>query len=174
MSAAHPGGRAGSVLTAVENTLAAVPFAIVAVIAFVNVLTRYFFNLSLAFTTELTVNLVVWTVMIGAVIGIREGAHLGFTALAERTRGRARQVHTVLVAGAVLVTLGVLFVQGLDMTLAQHHRGRATPSSGVPQWLFTLAVRVGATLGIVRTVQAARTALRTEGSASDRLTGVGR
>lgn len=146
----------GRRLAVVENLLAAVPFAVVAVVAFVNVVSRYFFNLSLAFTSELTVNLAVWTLMMGAVIGLREGAHLGFSALHERARGAVRGVMTVLIAAAVLGFLLVLLWFGLDLTLRQVDNGRATPSIGVPQWLFTIALPVGALFGVYRTIEAAR------------------
>ncbi|MEQ3553718.1 TRAP transporter small permease [Pseudonocardia nematodicida] len=148
------------ILTATENALAAIPFAVVAVIAFVNVVTRYFFNVSLAFTTELTVNLVVWTVMIGSVIGIREGAHLGFTMLRDRVTGRARDGLTVLVTLATVAFLLALLVHGTEMAAQQFERGRATPSIGVPQWLFTAALPVGAALGVHRAVRAGVAALR--------------
>ncbi|EHR61109.1 TRAP transporter small permease [Saccharomonospora cyanea] len=141
-------------LALVENLLAAVPFAVVAVVAFVNVLSRYFFNASLAFTSELTVNLAVWMVMMGAVIGLREGAHLGFSALYDHVPGVVRGVLTVVITLTVLAFLAVLLLFGLEMALQQAERGRATPSIGVPQWVFTIALPIGALLGVYRAVQA--------------------
>ena len=43
-------------ITLFENTFAAVAFAIITIIAFTNVISRYVLNASLAFTTEITVN----------------------------------------------------------------------------------------------------------------------
>lgn len=148
-------------LALVENLLAAVPFAVVAVVAFAGVLSRYFFNASLAFTSELTVNLAVWMVMMGAVIGLREGAHLGFSVLHDRARGALRGVLTVAITLTVLAFLAVLLFFGLEMALQQAERGRATPSIGVPQWLFTIALPVGALLGVYRTIQAGLSGFRT-------------
>jgi C4-dicarboxylate transporter DctQ subunit len=143
-------------LALVENLLAAIPFAVVAVVAFVNVVSRYFFNASLAFTSELTVNLAVWMVMMGTVIGLREGAHLGFGALYDRTRGVTRTVFTIVVTVAVLAFLVVLLYFGLEMALRQAERGRVTPSIGIPQWVFTIALPIGALLGVYRTIRASR------------------
>ncbi|MEU3275386.1 TRAP transporter small permease [Saccharomonospora sp. NPDC006951] len=148
-------------LATVENLLAAIPFAAVALVAFVNVVSRYFLNASLAFTSELTVNLAVWMLMMGAVIGLREGAHLGFSALHDRARGAVRATMTVLITLSILVFLAVLLVFGLELALQQAERGRATPSIGVPQWLFTIALPVGALLGAYRTIQAGRAGFRT-------------
>ncbi|MGW9307295.1 TRAP transporter small permease [Saccharomonospora azurea] len=161
-------------LALVENLLAAIPFAVVAVVAFAGVLSRYFFNASLAFTSELTVNLAVWMIMMGTVIGLRERAHLGFSVLYDRARGAARTVLTVAVTVAVLTFLAVLLYFGLDMALQQAERGRATPSIGIPQWMFTLALPVGALLGVYRTLRASRsgfgtsTVERTPGEETDR------
>ncbi|OQO92011.1 C4-dicarboxylate ABC transporter permease [Saccharomonospora piscinae] len=153
----------GRRLALAENLLAAVPFAVVATVAFVNVLSRYFLNASLAFTSELTVNLAVWMVMMGAVIGLREGAHLGFGALHDKASGAVRAVMTTVIAIVVLAFLAVLLYFGLEMAWQQAERGRATPSIGVPQWLFTLALPVGALLGVHRTIQAARAGFRAPG-----------
>ncbi|TCP53550.1 TRAP-type C4-dicarboxylate transport system permease small subunit [Tamaricihabitans halophyticus] len=151
---------ANRILSGIENTLAALPFAVVAAVAFVNVISRYFFNASLAFTTEITVNLVAWTVMMGAVIGIREGAHLGFSALYDRMRGTTRLVMTVLSTAAVLAFLAVLLVFGIELAAEQAQRGRGTPAIDVPQWLFTIALPVGALLGAHRAIQACHAQLR--------------
>lgn len=147
-------------LTTVENVLAAVSFAIVAVVAFVNVVSRYFLNASLAFTAELTVSLATWMVMMGAVIALREGGHLGFSALHDAATGALRGVMTVLITAAILAFLAVLLFFGIDMAALQAWSGRTTPSIGIPQWLFTAALPVGAVLGAYRTVQAGRAGFR--------------
>lgn len=141
-------------LSTAENALAALAFAIIVAVAFTNVLSRYVFGTSLAFTTEITVNLVVWMTMIGAVIGVREGSHLGFSLLHEKLRGRAQDVVTVLIGVAMVLFFLVLIRFGWDLASQQMDRGRATPSMGIPQWLFTVALPVGSALGAFRAVQA--------------------
>ncbi|KID29588.1 TRAP-type C4-dicarboxylate transport system, small permease component [Prauserella sp. Am3] len=148
------------VLTTVENLLAAAPFAVVAVVAFVNVVSRYFLNASLAFTSELTVSLAVWMVMMGAVIALREGGHLGFSALHDAARGPVRGVMTVLITAAIVAFFVVLLFFGIDLAALQAWSGRSTPSIGLPQWLFTAALPVGAVLGVYRAVQAGRAGFR--------------
>lgn len=147
-------------LTAVENGLAALAFATITSVAFVNVVTRYFLDASLAFTTEITINVAVWLTMLGAVIGIREGSHLGFTLLQEKLRGRAQQAVTVVVSVAIIVFFLVLARYGWDQVTSQLANGRATPAMRLPQWIFTLALPVGSALGILRTVQVTVRTLR--------------
>lgn len=140
------------VLSTVENGLAAAAFALITVVAFINVVSRYFLNASLAFTTEITVNVAVWMTLIGAAIGVREGAHLGFSLLHDRMRGRGRQVLTVLIGVAMVAFFAILGWYGWDQTSSQLSSGRTTPAMQIPQWLFSLALPVGSALGIVRTV----------------------
>lgn len=145
-------GTLDKVLSTVENTLAASAFFLITVVAFINVVSRYFLNASLAFTTEITVNVAVWMTMIGAAIGVREGSHLGFSLLHQQLRGRGRQVLTVVIGLAMVTFFALLAWYGWSQTSSQLASGRATPAMRIPQWLFSLALPVGAGLGIIRTV----------------------
>ncbi|WP_210604087.1 TRAP transporter small permease [Brevibacterium oceani] len=140
-------------------------FAVIVIVTFVNVLSRYIFKASLAFSEELTINFLVVMTMMGAVVGIRLGAHLGFTYLVENAKGQVRWI--MLITGTVLIVLflAVLLIWGGEMTIAQAIRGRATPSLGIPQWLFTLSIPLAGLLGILRSIQALRTSLNEDTSA---------
>lgn len=148
------------ILSRLENGLAALAFAVITAVAFSNVVSRYFLDASLAFTSEITVNVAVWLIMLGAVIGVREGSHLGFSLLHERLTGTAKNVLTVFIAAAIIVFFAVLAWYGWEQVQSQIANGRSTPSMQIPQWLFSLALPVGSVLGIVRCVQVTGRALR--------------
>lgn len=148
-----------------EDWVVILSFAVIIVVTFVNVLSRYIFKASLAFSEEITINTLVVLTMMGAVVGIRLGAHLGFTYLVENARGRARRVLIIAAAVLMIAFLAVLLIWGGEMLINQAVRGRATPSLGIPQWLFTLSIPLAGLLGIIRTVQAARAALHEDTSA---------
>ena len=59
-----------------EEMLGAVVLAIMAVVTFVNVVTRYVIIYPLAFTEEVTVSLFVWLVLLGASMAFRRNGHL--------------------------------------------------------------------------------------------------
>ena len=103
--------------------------------------------------------------MMGAVVGIRLGAHLGFSYLVENAKGSVRRALLITGTTLVVVFLAVLLIWGGEMTIAQGLRGRATPSLGIPQWLFTLSIPLAGLLGIIRSLQALRTALHEDTSA---------
>ena len=148
-----------------EDWVVILSFVMIVIVTFVNVLSRYIFKASLAFSEEITINLLVVLTMMGAVVGIRLGAHLGFTYLVENAKGQVRKVLLFTGTALIVAFLAVLLIWGGEMTIAQGLRGRATPSLGIPQWLFTLSIPLAGLLGIIRSLQALRTALHEDTSA---------
>ena len=143
-----------------ENTLAVTAFAVISLTAFANVMARYVFNASLAFTSELTINLAVLLTMVGAAIGIREGSHLGFTLLKDTLTGRKHQLLVVLGGVAIVLFYLALIKFGMDVSLRQLQRGQTTPALGLPMWLLSLALPLGGVLGIIRTIQKTSTRIK--------------
>jgi len=74
-------GRLGDRL---EEGACVLVFVVMTVVAFVNVITRYVVQYSLAFTEEIVVSLFVWLTLLGSAIAFREGSHLAFTYLVDR------------------------------------------------------------------------------------------
>ena len=61
-------------LLKLEETVGALGLAVMVTIAFINVLTRYVFKYSVAFTEELTLYIFVWITLMGTAIAFREGS----------------------------------------------------------------------------------------------------
>ncbi|WP_413332336.1 TRAP transporter small permease [Brevibacterium sp. GP-SGM9] len=148
-----------------EDWVVILSFMVIVIVTFINVLSRYIFQSSLAFTEEITINLLVVLTMMGAVVGIRLGAHLGFTYLVENAKATTRRTLILVSTALMIVFLAVLLIWGGEMMINQAIRGRATPSLGFPQWLFTLSIPLAGLLGIIRSIQAARESLHQDTSA---------
>src|SRR3972149_6676702 len=94
--------------------------------AFVNVITRYVVQYSLAFTEEIVVSLFVWLTLLGSAVAFREGSHLAFTYLVDRAPPAGRRAALWLSA-----TLSVLlFVLLIYYGLVQIGSGRSRSRSG--------------------------------------------
>lgn len=138
----------------IEEMIVVLTLASMSVIAFLNVLTRNFFDISLAFTEEITINLFVFLTFVGAAIGVRRGAHLGFSLLVERISVPLRR-GLVTIIGVVSVSLFILIAYyGMEMLLFQIDINATTPALGWPKWIFSLSIPVGALLCAIRTVEA--------------------
>ena len=83
-----------------EEVLCAILFAIMAIVAFVNIISRYLLKYSLAFTEEILISFFVWLTLLGSAIAFRRGAHLGFSFITDRL---PREVKAFLIwVGALL------------------------------------------------------------------------
>jgi TRAP-type C4-dicarboxylate transport system permease small subunit len=61
----------------IDEWIAAILLFAMATIAFVNVLSRYFFHFSFAATEEVTINFFVWLTLLGSGIAFERGSQLG-------------------------------------------------------------------------------------------------
>ena len=128
--------------------------AVLAIVVFVAVITRYFLNFPLAWSEEVSRYSFIWVTFLGAVICLREGAHISVDLLVQRlSPARQRQVD---IAGRVLtaVLLGVVLYSGIQVTQVTH--AQASPALGLPMSGVYVAVPVGAALMLLELIAAVR------------------
>lgn len=138
----------------VEELLGASLLAVMACLAFANVITRYVFQYPLAFTEELEVNALVWLTMFGTASAFRRRKHLSMLffqeKLPEAVRG-ALKVMIPLLAIGLFSSLGYLgYLQIVDERILEI----TSESLGVPQWLYTVCIPVGCVMIVFRIIQA--------------------
>lgn len=126
---------------------------IMAVFAFLNVITRYFIQYSFASTEEIEVACLVWLTMLGAAAGFRRGIHLGFNLLELRFPS-LRKVLFPLASVLTILTVSILVWISLFQIKAELDLGITSEALGIPQWLYTLAIPVGGLLVILRILEA--------------------
>lgn len=154
-------------ISRIEDWTVIISFIAIVVITFLNVIFRYVLQASLAFTEEITINTLVVFTLAGAVIGIRNGAHLGFTYVVENSPRAIRKALIVASAVAMILFLIILLYFGGEMTINQAIRGRATPSLGIPQWLFTIAIPLCGLLGAFHILTGLKSSLRSSQDEED-------
>lgn len=124
------------------------------ILNFANVVSRYLLSTSIAFTEELTTNLFVWSCFIGAAAAAKRGAHLGFSLVVDSMPGLARRWVAALVTLLTLGMFAIMFVLSLDMIETQIMLKQETPALGMPEWIVSLAIPVGAAFCFIRFAQA--------------------
>ncbi|HET8579138.1 MAG TPA: TRAP transporter small permease [Methylomirabilota bacterium] len=139
-----------------EEALAGALLVVMAVLAFLNILVRYFTRYSFAFTEELEVTALVWITMLGAAVGFRESVHLGFTILRDRFPRPVRQALAVASSLIAVATMLVLIWAGWRQIQSQIALGTTSEALGLPEWTYTAALPAGALLVIARVLQALR------------------
>lgn len=148
------------VMSMIERVIIAVSFATITFLAFANVIARYVFHASFSFTSEILINVAVLLTMFGASAVTRQGSHPAFTMLRETSRGVRQKVVTLFICAAMLVFYVLFLWLGYEMVSNHAASGRLTPGLGVPQWIFSMALPVGALFGSLRVVQAVVMTLR--------------
>lgn len=136
-----------------EEGLAALLLALMVLVTFATVITRYVFDLPLSYIDQLVPNVFVWVTFLGAAAAVKRRAHLGLSLVADALPERLRAALSV----AVLLGTGAFFVgtgwYGARVVLLQIEN-RMTTSLGYPSWLVGLAVPVGSALFAIRLAEA--------------------
>lgn len=137
----------------IEEALAAAIMAVLCLITFANVVTRYLTNISFAFTEEISVFLLVVMTFVGAASAFRHGHHLSITFLVDRLSPSAQRWQRRFALGCSLLVFGILGWYGAQMSLDDWRSGLTSPGLGVPQWRYTVAIPVLSLLVIARLLQ---------------------
>jgi TRAP-type C4-dicarboxylate transport system permease small subunit len=146
-----------------EEMVSAALLAVMAVFAFLNVLTRYFVHYSFAFTEEIEVALLVWITMLGAAAGFRRCVHLGFNFLSSKIPPAVRRVLLVMSSFLTIFCFGILCRYSLVQIQDELMLAVTTEALDIPQWIYTLALTVGSLLVIFRVVEMTVNKLRGKG-----------
>ena len=111
-----------------------------ALIAFANVLGRYFFHYSISCTEELTINMFVWVTVLGTGVAFERGAHLGMVTFYNIFPKKLQK--SILFLGAFLgvalyLIIDIILIYSIykEITLYQ-----TKSSLGVPNWIYYLGV----------------------------------
>lgn len=68
----------------INQTIAVYGMVLGVLLAFINVVLRYIFDMSLPWAAELTNYLFIWSALFGAAYGFKQGAHISITLLIEK------------------------------------------------------------------------------------------
>lgn len=134
--AEHPDPRTRVPLT-LERVLLAAAMAAMALITAANVVTRYLTNISLAFTEEYSVVLMVVVALIGSALAMACGRHIRigyFTDLLSPNNRRRAEMLAMLLT---IVCFGLLAVFGAYLAWDEYRFEVLSNGLGNPQWLYT-------------------------------------
>ena len=121
-----------------EAVMAACLVLMVALV-FGNVVLRYLFNSGITVSEEMSRWLFVWLTFLGALIGLREHAHLGTDALVGRLGPRGKKVCLFISHALMLVICWMLFRGSLEQT--KINWDVSAPSSGASMaWFYSVGL----------------------------------
>lgn len=145
--------RVDRALARVENVIAASALGGATVITIAGVFMRYVLNSPLAWGEEAAILLLIYSAFIGAVIALRHDEHVGMDVLEAAVRERGKRI--LALTGALMVTLYCLAFGAIAwaMLFTPLARSGTTESTNIPFWIPLLAVPLGLTLMLIRSLQ---------------------
>jgi TRAP-type C4-dicarboxylate transport system permease small subunit len=138
-----------------EEGLMVLVMAVMTMVAFINVVTRYVIRYALAFTEEIVVSLFVWLTLLGTAIAFRQGAHLGFSFIVDRAPKAVQRVSIWFAAALGVVLFGFLIYFGIGQIRSERMLGTTSESLAIPQWWYTAGIPVFGILIIARIIEGA-------------------
>jgi TRAP-type C4-dicarboxylate transport system permease small subunit len=133
-----------------EKVLLAACMAAIALITFANVVTRYTTNISLAFTEEYSVALMVGVAFLGTALATAAGRHIRIGYFVDSRAPWTRRGFEIFAMALVILCFGLLAWHGGRMVWDEYRFEVLTPGTGDPQWLYTVWMPVLSLLVIAR------------------------
>jgi TRAP-type C4-dicarboxylate transport system permease small subunit len=144
-----------------EDWIGALAMALLALITFGNVLTRYLTNESFAWSEELSISLMVIVTMVAAGSAVVRDRHIRiefFFASGSKERQRSLALLSQL---ATIAAFLIMFGLGLRLLWDDYRYEVTSPGIGVPQWWYTLWLPLLSLTIAARAMQALVRSLRT-------------
>ena len=120
------------VLTKVENLIMIVTFVIMIAASFGQVVNRNFLKLPITWFDEAAIYCMIYMVLIGTEVGLRDGTQIAVTGIVDRFSGRAKLGIQFIAKLIVIVFAAVVFLGGLKLMDIQIRTGQVSAALGLP------------------------------------------
>ena len=142
-------------LEKIEKVVSCVCVSVMAVLVFANVIARYVFNHSLAFSDEMSTYLFVLMSFMGTAIAARRRAHLGLSIVTDRVSPQARKVINIVMYLIAALFCLLILIFGVQMVLSQYRLGQETAAMQWPEWIYGSFVPIGAAFSMIAFLEGA-------------------
>jgi TRAP-type C4-dicarboxylate transport system permease small subunit len=133
-----------------ERVLLALCMAAIALITFANVATRYTTNISLAFTEEYSVALMIGVAFIGASLATAAGRHIRIGYFVDSRAPRIRRGFEIFAMALLILCFSLIAWKGAWLAWDEYDFEILSPGLGHPQWLYTVWMPLLSLLVIAR------------------------
>lgn len=137
-----------------EEILVAAIMAAIALITAANVVTRYLSNISLAFTEEYSVALMIGLALLGSGLAVARGTHIRIPFFIDKLSARGQRIAEAVAMALTILCFALLALHGGKLAYDEWDFEFVSSGLGHPQFLYTMW------LPILSLVVIARAALR--------------
>lgn len=136
-----------------ENLLLVVTFAVMVIAIFVQVVNRNIFKIPVSGFEEAAKYCMVYMVMLGTELGLRDGSQIAVTGVVDKFTGKAYKILRI-VAKIIVIAFAVMMTRAsLNMVLKQVQTGQKSPGLGIPMTVPYFALLMSfALITVIQTV----------------------
>lgn len=128
-------------------------FALMLLIGFGNVLSRFVLHQSWSFAEELCVMMFVYVTFFGAAVAVKRKAHLGFTLLLDKTQGIPRMILETAITVGEIVFLYLMIAYGIKVCQNQLKYHAVTAALRISTAYASAGIPVGGVCILLRVLQ---------------------
>lgn len=119
-------------LTKIENLIMIVTFMIMVCASFAQVVNRNFFKLPISWFDEAAIYCMIYMVLIGTEVGLRDGTQIAVTAVVDKLHGKSGIIVQILAKLVVVVFSFIVFLGGMKLIDIQIRTGQVSAALGLP------------------------------------------
>jgi TRAP-type C4-dicarboxylate transport system permease small subunit len=139
-----------------EETAICVGFAGIVLINLGNVFSRYVIHMSWSFSEEIMIMLFVYITVLGISQAFKKGSHMAFTVLTDFLPKKTKKIFIIVINLAIIFMMLLLLKNGIKMVVNEIIFKQTTPALGLPAWVQSGAIPLGAIMVIIRVIQSAK------------------
>lgn len=137
----------------IEEYIIGIALFVMLAIVFLNALSRYLFNLNMAFSMEIVTSLFPWLTFLGGAVVVKKKGHIGFSLLTDQFPERIRRYVPIFAACCMVFVFAMFTFLGIEMVLFERETHQVTAALELPTWVIELSVPLGSLAIILRTIQ---------------------
>jgi C4-dicarboxylate transporter DctQ subunit len=123
-----------------------IAMSLATLVAFINVVLRYVFNMSLSWAGELTSYLFIWSALFGAAYGFKIGMHLGVTIIIQKLKPKVAKYVLSFSLIVILAYLIALIYWGYNFCMFNYELEQVSVDLRLPFWLIYMCVPITMTI----------------------------
>ena len=130
-------------LTAVEPVACALTFAVMVICYFISVVNRNIIQGSMPWTEELALYSMVYMVLLGTELGLRDGTQVSVTALTSKLEGkRSGKILEIIARAIVIYFVFMMFTNGNALVAKQIKTAQTSPVMNIPMYILYLSLSI--------------------------------
>jgi len=135
-----------------STTVMIFTMSIATLVAFINVVLRYVFNMSLSWAGELTSYLFIWSALFGAAYGFKIGMHLGVTVLIHKLKPKVAKYLLSFSLVVIIIYLVALIIWGFQFCYWNYEIEQVSIDLSLPFWLIYMCVPISMSIATYQVI----------------------